>query len=563
MNDWEDRIVDSALHELHGSRPPDLSARVVLALQEQARGPLPELVSAAAPRGTSLRWALAAAALVLLGVCVGAFVSRGAPPAIERIVQLDVQLREGGLECVEVVGGEGGAEARELGETRITRHQAPAMLSFAARAGNRLRAVEPSRFQVGPFGEIATGRQTELEVRSMSVSWKQGVFAASSLTVAVVAGVITWHTLNKDGTAMAGEVVHLEARDPAVVSPSSAEELALLRDKVRQLEQQNADLQLQLLREPAKPIDVPVTEPPPPPEPEIAGPVFDDAKYADALAKLDWKLMGEVTNEMAPLLVDLAKAIEDGKEMPMDLIARISELNGKLIAQVPALLKSGLPGSGPNGAYTHPLVSANILAKTLDAAGVGMDQGQRDRIAGLVRMFSIENQAVADSTQELDLQKLAAEAESKDRFYKEVSQLLTPEQQAVMFPEGAQRYEGTSLFHSSLFTRQFVDPVSAANPAEFARSVANTYAEQLGLSDQTSAQIRGVVERMSGADPALWTNTAGPVESELRMMRAGRTEAAMRQQVAIMQEILRTVPMSPEQRQKFVAMRRLFVPLPK
>ncbi|MCA8966704.1 MAG: hypothetical protein KDC48_17620, partial [Planctomycetes bacterium] len=507
--------------------------------------------------GVSLRWAVAAAAVVLLGVFVGGLASRVTPSAGERIVQLDVQLQEGGLECIEV-------DAATAGVERRTRHQAPATLAFAARAGNRLRTVEASRFQVGPFGGIATGPQTELEVRSMSVSWKHGVVAASSLTVAVVAGVITWHTLNKDGTAMAGEVVHLEAREPVAVDPSSAAELAALRDQVQKLQQQNADLQLQLLREPAKPIEAPVAvDPVEVVEPENAGPVFDDAKYAEALAKLDWKLMGEVTNEMAPMLVDLAKAIEEGKELPMELLAKISELNGKLIAQVPALLKSGLPGSGPNGAYSHPLVSANILAKTLDAAGQGMDQSQRDRIAGLVRMFSVEAQSVADSTQEFDLQKLAAEAESKDRFYKEVSQLLTPEQQAVMFPEGAQRYEGTSLFHSSLFTRQYVDPVSAANPAEFARSVANTYGEQLGLSDQASTQIRGIVERMSGADPALWKDAAGPVEKELRMMRAGRTGAAMRQQVAIMQEILRTVPMSPEQRQKFIAMRRVFVPLPK
>lgn len=564
MNEWEDRWVDGALQELHGSRPPDLSARVVLALAEATPGALPVL--ATAPRRRAVRPAAAAAALVLTGVLAGAFAARLGSPAADRaggdpsiagpVVQIDLRVHAGAIECIE----------REASGVRRSEHAAGTTALFVARAGNRLRSAARCRFQVGPFGQLATGPATEVEVRSMSVSWKHGVVAASSLTVAVVAGVVTWHTLTAGGTARAGEVVHLDsAAAPAPVAPS-ASELEQLRQRVQQLEQQNADLQLQLARAPAPPPapapEANEPEAPPAPEPAVAGAVFTDDRYADALAALDWKVMGEVTNEMGPMLVDLAKALEEGGELPLELVAKIQERNAKLVAQVPALMKSGLPGSGPNGAYTHPLVAANILAKTLDAAGLAMDSAQRAKIAGLVRMFSVEAQSVADSVQEFDVQRLAAEIDTKNRFYREVATMLTPEQQRVMFPEGARRYDGTSLFDASLFTRAYVDPVSASNATEFARSVSDTYGRRLGLDEQASGQIRAIVERMAAAAPELWQEPANRVERDLHMLRSGRVGPAMSRQVEMMREILRQVPMTPEQRQRFVAMQQVFVPLP-
>jgi hypothetical protein len=547
--DWPDRWIDAGLQELHGSRPPDLSARVLLALQETPAAALPTVRAAWPDRW---RWAMAAAALVLLGVGVGALLAPGAERAAgDTLVQVELRVHDGALECVQI----------DAAGVHRSRHAAGTAAVFATRAGNRLLAAAPCRFQVGSFGELATGPATELEVRSMSVRWQHGVVAASSLTLAVVAGVVTWHSLQQGGTANAGEVLQLEAGGPGAAEPSSGgDDLERLRQRVRQLEQQNAELQLQLAREPAP--AAAAEAPPPPVEPAVAGAVFRDDRYAEALAALDWQLMGEVTNTMGPLLVELAAAMERDGELPLDVAAKIGELNAKLVAQIPALLKSGLPGTGPNGAYTHPLVAANVLAKTLDAAGVALDAGQRERIAGLVRSFAAETQAVADSQQDLDLQRLAAEAETKDRFYREVSSLLTPEQQQTMYPAGADRYDGTSLFHSSLFTGQFVEPVQAKGPAEFARSVSRSYGDALGLDDAASGQVRAIVERMTGASPELWQQPAGKVERDLRMLKAGRAGTAMRHQLEIMREILRQVPMTAEQRQKFSSMKRLFVPLP-
>ncbi|MBX3464728.1 MAG: hypothetical protein KF830_16280 [Planctomycetes bacterium] len=554
MKDWADRWVDAGLQELHGSRPPDLSARVLLALRDAPSGALPALPPLR--RTVGVRWALASAALVLLGVTAGALLSTRPARDAEAVVQIELALHEGALACVEV-----GPDA-----VRRSQHAAGARVPFAARAGNRLLATAPSRFQVGPYGELATGPATELEVRQMVVRWQQGVVAASSLTIAVVAGVVTWHSLERSGTASAGEVLQLDAAARGEGPVANAAELEQLRQRVRQLEQQNENLQLQLSRTQAEPVPLaaaPDAEPDAAPAPVAAGAVFADERYADLLAKLDWRTMGEVTHEMGPMLVELIERMRETGEIPLDLATKVGALNLKLVQQVPALLESGLPGSGANGAYTHPLVAANVLASTLAAAGLGIDQGQRDRIAGLVRQFSAETQAAVDSVQEFDVQRLALEAETKDRFYREVASLLTPEQQRVMFPAGADRYEGGSLFHSSLFLRQYTEPVPAANAAEFARSVANSVGQQLDLDDQASAQVRAIVERFAAA-PELWQDRADAVErGQLQMLRRGRTEAAMRHQAAMLREILRQVPLSEAQRKQLRQAKHVFVPLPK
>ena len=74
MNDWQDRIVDSALHELGGRTPPDLSARIVIALSEASStsqlGDLPML------QETRRRWLPS----ILLAARAGKLTSANAMP---------------------------------------------------------------------------------------------------------------------------------------------------------------------------------------------------------------------------------------------------------------------------------------------------------------------------------------------------------------------------------------------------------------------------------------------------------------------------------------------------
>lgn len=550
--DWQDRAIDAALQELHGSKPPDLSARVLLALREPARGPLPVLHR---PRRSYLIAWSAAAALLLAVFAIG-WLRREAPPEVVEnfTAELEFEVSQGAFECVALAPGAARTVWVEAGTQGV----------FTARVGNRLRCADMSYGQLGTFGPIAAWPHTELEVRSMEFSLKNGVVAASALTLSVVAGVVTWHTLTRSETAVAGEVVRMEAG--ADRAAQLAAENAQLRQRITQLEQQAvtaaaAPLRIQAPAAPAEAPAVPAAAQPDAPVPLQAA-LFHDERFS-ALDAIDWATVGAATKEMGPLLAQMMEEMAKTGEVPTELAIKIQELNGKLVAQVPAMLKAGMPGFGPNGAYTHPLVVANVLGSTLQAAGQPLNESQQAAIAGLVRAFGMENQGIVDQTREFELEHLAAEAAMKDRFYKEVSTLLTPEQYAKMYPEGGSIYDGANLFASGLMTRPYSEPVSAKDAGDFARLASHKLGEQLGLDEATSAQVRAVVERIASASPEIWQDKAGVVESKLRMLKSGRTAAALQQQLAVMREIQRQVSLTPEQKKKLASLKHVLVPLPR
>lgn len=561
MNDWADRVVDSVLQELHGCKPPDLSARIVMALHQPEPGPLPAVTTAPGDRRRVAAWTLVAALLVAAGVGFAAgllateIAPRAAAPASRDSFVAWVEVARGRVECV--VDGHLDAVGEPDGKS----------VPFLVAVGNRLVCAEPSTFVIGTFGALAADAGSQMEVRSMEFTKMHGVFAASSLTVAVVAGVVTWHALTRTETAAAGEMLRMEA---GAAGGALAVENAQLKERLAALEQQNEALRAQAVRrDPAPPIAAPAAtaavEPPPPPPPptEAWAALFSDPKFAQALAQLDWKTIGTVTSEMGPALAQLVAAMQkEGAEMPMDLAIKVSQLNMKLLEQVPAMMASGLPGFGPNGTYTHPLVVANSLASTLQAAGHALTPAQQQAVAGLVRVFSAESQSIAEASREFELEQLLAETEMKDRFFREIGGQLQPEQAATIFPPGAGTHDGSSLFSSGLLTQVHAQPVQAKDAADFARIASGKLAEQLGLDEALTAQVKDVLARAAAA-PELWRDRADATEtSQLRMMRTGRTQAALRQQLLWMRQV-QQLPLTAEQRQKLAKMKNVLVPLPR
>jgi hypothetical protein len=610
MSDWRDRIVDAGLHELHGAPPPDLSARVLLALREMGTPEMgtpemgtpemgtpemgtpemgtPEMVTSPSPRGSSphvasrgeitpeapaavaaartrslsLGFTTLAAAALLLGMTIGFALARGSSPRdpfARFTVLVDVHVRDGAIDVA-------AAPAVDMAVASAT-HARGAGFDFPARAGNRLHSDAGCELAFGPFGALALGPSTTLEVRTMDLTWKHGAVAASSLTLAVVAGVVTWHTLTRTETVTAGETLRLPAASSDDSAAAIAAENERLRQRLQQLEKQSEQLTTQAMRDRAPE----VVEPPPPPPPDdapaapVTAPVFVDEQFADVLRSVDWQTVGAATHEMGPLLAELVAAMgKDGAEIPMDLAIKIGQLNMKLVEQLPAMLKAGLPGFGPNGTYTHPLVVANSLASTLDAAGQSLSPAQRAQIEGVARSFARENSFVATAQHEFELEHLMAEVDLKDRYFGELRTMLGPEQQAAIFPPGAGKYDGSGLFSAGLMLQGIGNGVPARDAAEFASAAGERIQKHLGLDADTAAKVQAIIERSTGSASELWQHRAEATElSALPMLKAGRTQAALRQQIRWMRELQRQVPLTPAQQKKLASLKGVFVPLPR
>lgn len=387
----------------------------------------------------------------------------------------------------------------------------------------------------------------------MNIPTFAGLTAA--LSIAAVAGVIAWRWQGEERPAAAAPV-----QEPVAGREELELELARLREQLRALENERREVALAAPAQPAPEATPPETVASI--EPATATIAFGDERYADVLAKIDWATIGRVTKEMQPLLLELVAAMEEGGEVSMELQLKIQELNSQLAAQVPTMMKSGLPGFGPNGSYTHPLFVANGLASTLAAAGQQLDASQRAAIDGLVKVFGAENEAIVARTKDFDLEHLLAEAEMKDRFYSEVITRLTPAQQAQLFPKGTTEYDGINLFGTGLMTRPYAQPITAKNPADFARKASNRISDQLGLDEATTVQVRGLIEAAAARATDLWSTPANATEQQLRMLRSGRTTTALRYQLEMLRTIQQQVALTPEQRQKLAKMQQVLVPLP-
>lgn len=549
MTDWDDRIIDSALQELGGQQPPDLSARILIALGEAAPGQLPVLQSR--PR-TFAGPAMLAAAFLCLGMLTAYVVSYtfddGPKVAIDA-ERVALHVVSGEVEFVP-------ANAQRPGEVIAAGNAA----IVSAHRGARMFVSTDSRLRLGVFPTLQVQPATQLEVRSMGFSMKNGVVAAASLTIGVVAGIVTWDALSGPEVRASGEVVHLNAEAPDTTD--YAAENARLLARVQSLEQRNASL-MTLRKGVAAQT---VAEEPPPPEmvaePEVATALmFGDPKYADVLSQVNWAAMGKATLEIQPLLTELVRILEEDGEISTDIAVQLEVLNTHLVGEIPTLMKAGLPGTGPNGAYTHPLVVANTLASTLDAAGQPLDGAQSAALAGLVRSFTAELDGVAAGQYEFDSEVMMHEIEAKERFYAEMSQRLTPEQFASIYPEGSTDFDGLSLFGTGLMTRSLLRPIKAANAADFARRAGNRMADELGFNDAETVRLRAVLESVAGANTDLWGKPASAVESKLKFLRSGRTKAALHNQVAMLRAVARQFQLTPKQQMKLFSLQGVMVPL--
>lgn len=553
--DWEDRLVDRALEELHGDRPPDLLPAIERALRGDRRPTAAGGANRLSP-GSWLAMALAAAAL-FVAVLTWTLRTPTAPGLAERFE-------------VAVVVGEL-APLTAIGNDSVLRPGAPAVIALAR--GDRLRTAAHTGTVVdfAPFGTIRTEPGTILEVVDMDVRAKNGWVTAGSLALAVVAGGAAWHWIGERGRAEAGEVLRIESPTAGGGNgaASAQGDLTALQRENEELRQRVASLEGEARSRPK--IDAPES---PAAEPAVAAAtaappataaVFGDARYQDLLAAIDWQTMGRVAGEMGLPLVELMQKIEAGEELPMELAIKISKLNMQLVEQLPKILEAGLPGTTANGSYTHPLIVSNQLASLLANGNLPLSPAQRDAMASLVRGFAAEAQGIQDGPAELELDRVLAEVAMKDRMYNELEQQLGAEQRALVYPEGAGSFDGTSLFRSGLVWQGMAHPVNAADPAGYVESTARALTDQIELTGEAATRMRAILEQAAqSAPPETWAPSSPAERSQsARFLRAGRAMRAAQLQQAWMRRVLHEVPLTPAQREQLRTMRRVFVPLPR
>ena len=581
-SDPRDRLLEVGLDEvLGGRRPPDLSARILerWAAMDGAASTAPDAPDAPeapdarvardaqiAPEAPATRttpatlahpgrrlgfWlGVAAAATVLLGL---------------RLVLRAPSSHTGPTAHVEIVV-DAGALAWSRGAT-VVRLPLREPKTLELRIRDRLTAGDDgSTSRIRGFGQLILQPRTELEIRDME--WKDFSTGATlgALTVAVLGGGAMWASGAFSQSVSAGEVARLGAEAAPI-----SQDVAALSKRIQDLEEQvrverarNESLASNAERRA-------VTPPPPtgdadkpaPPIESTAMPArFVHFGLEEALANIDWDATGSAVHAMVPLILELVKTLEETEEMPLELIGEVQALNAHLLKAAAALDKAKVPGTGVNGAYTHPVVTANLVHAALAKSGTPLTAQQQDALAAVAsRAAATDDQRRSNENAETSkLASLLAEVDLKERFLDEARGVLTPEQLEAVMPSRSRGKIGTDIFSAGLVLAQHLSPIEASNRTEFGTKLASSLGSQLKLDPANAAKVEAMAAEFATAIPDASWQSMTATGATSRFVDVGSLREIAHKQLQMTQRMLRELDLTPEQRKQLLASQRIVLP---
>jgi hypothetical protein len=329
--------------------------------------------------------------------------------------------------------------------------------------------------------------------------------AAAVVTVTVVSGVILWKSTDgfADTRAHEGEqvVARLGSVELRSAPPPGHETVSLERLSV--LERENAELRAQLAAVASRSSEfetraatpsgpAPKEEPKPAsvlaPRAAPAGPriAFGPQARLDKLAQIDWRAAGLAAKTLAPICVELERKVLNGEELPPELVEQVNVENVKLIKVALAAAQNLPTYGGGNGAYTHPLVLANVMSGHLEAAGCPFDDGQVQAINAIGAEYDARWEALqagyGDAT--FQLEKFSDELELKKDYVGRIDALLTADQSAAIFIPGTKDVMSLDLYSPVLMCAQFAHRVVKPTTDALAKTIAHSWVDDWELDQK-------------------------------------------------------------------------------
>ena len=484
------------------------------AAQDVSSSPAPSMHTAPRLHGSWRRFVTAA--LVLAG-----FFLTYRPGQRIYAAELELRIRAGQIRCDcrdgVVVGSKGQVILLNLG------------------VGDRLTSASDAEtvLELVGFGELRFEPGSRLEMLELEISEMKGMAYIAAISFGVLSGTVTHYVLGATQSVSAGRTLELKpggsSGDASMPSPQEFEEAL---QKIKNLEQQIVELNTaQDVRRIQSEEPVKKTDPKAPEEKPAAR--FSNSDFAEALAKVDWKLVGESIYGMTPAL----QALADGN----------------------------VPGTGLNGKFTHPMVAANQLHYALQAAGIALSEDQQRRLDSLAKNYSTEDeiQRLTSSRDEIRLAGLIAEAEVKGRFFNDAENLLSAEQHAVMFSDRTKGRLHAEVYGESVLWAGFAKPVRVSGPADLSKQFMSRYIGSLSLPESEMGKVKTLVDEWARSyPPSYWQEKVGKLSSRGRI-KVSRIRLAAKRQLALIRKITRNVKLSKEQKADLYKRLQVFVPMPK
>ncbi len=323
-------------------------------------------------------------------------------------------------------------------------------------------------------------------------------------------------------------------RDGALRSAEAAvQETAAARK-----EAEDANAALESVRAAAREGPLPAKVPPP----AAAGPAaarFSFAEYDAALAKVDWKSVGESTRALVPLVQELRESARKGGQLNLENIGKIQQQNGALI-KAASKIQAELPGSGINGSYTHPAFMVNALAATLDSAGLPLTASQAETLARLGREFTDreKSRTAGYDDRTYELQKVLDEAETKDQFFEQALGLLSAEQQEAVSPAAVRGLTIADMFSSGLMLQQHMAALPSKDRDSFVGQAERLLVSRAGFPEERREELQAAIKAWAAGLPDEWfTQETDAIMGVQPLMKVSLIEEMGRRQLPLLRQV--------------------------
>lgn len=276
---------------------------------------------------------------------------------------------------------------------------------------------------------------------------------------------------------------------------------------------------------------------------EHEGLVIPVGSKQEVLASIDWKDAGTAAHEMAPMLAPLIRSMAEDR-VDQAQAMELGKRNIRLVNAAIKLVEAGLSGTGVNGAFTHPSVTANFIVGTLEAAGVPLDEAQIERLKDVADDYvNREAARVAGyGPDTLAFVKLVDESKLKQAFQDAVDAFLTPEQLKVLHPNGPRARLGLDLFSPGIIWQGQVSPITYLRGPSGEETALNVIRSHLKIELEEAERLRPAVTRWIAALPRSIEAIPPAPEDKLGLVTWDRLEACWGPMKALYEDLIGTLP---------------------
>ena len=228
-------------------------------------------------------------------------------------------------------------------------------------------------------------------------------------------------------------------------------------------------------------------------------------EYDEVLAKVDWKTVGRNMHQMTPLIRTLVEKSRAGEKIDFGVAGKIQQLNGALINEAGKIHET-LPGTGVNGAFTHPSFMVNSMVSALEDAGKPLSAPQLEALGKVGHDFSARDRLreAGYDDRTLGVQKVVEEAALKEQFFDAAAALFSPEQREILWPASTKGLVAFDIYSSGLMLITVMQPVQVKDRDAYAAALVKGISDRSKVPAENLQALQGVVTQWAADLPAAW-----------------------------------------------------------